>query len=54
MADAVFQRCIDARCGRTASVDDVAFACSLDGTLRTVNRRVTQMLGLAYADESEK
>ncbi len=32
------------------SFDDVAFACSLDGTLRTVNRRVTQMLGLAYAD----
>ena len=27
------------------SFDDVAFACSLDGTLRTVNRRVTQMLG---------
>jgi len=32
------------------SFDDVAFACSLDGTLRTVNRRVTQLLGLAYAD----
>src|SRR5216684_3485732 len=32
------------------SFDDVAFACSLDGTLRTVNRRVTQMLGLAYTD----
>src|SRR3989442_4390310 len=32
------------------SFDDVAFACSLDGTLRTVNRRVTQMLGLAYPD----
>ncbi len=27
------------------SFDDVAFACSLDGTLRTVNRRVTQLLG---------
>jgi len=26
------------------SFDDVAFACSLDGTLRTVNRRVTQLL----------
>src|SRR6476646_10503813 len=32
------------------SFDDVAFACSLDGTLRTVNRRVTQLLGLSYAD----
>ena len=32
------------------SFDDVAFACSLDGTVRTVNRRVTQLLGLAYAD----
>jgi PAS domain S-box-containing protein len=32
------------------SFDDVAFACSLDGTLRTVNRRVTQLLGLAYGD----
>ena len=32
------------------SFDDVAFACSLDGTLRTVNRRVTQLLGVAYKD----
>jgi PAS domain S-box-containing protein len=32
------------------SFDDVAFACSLDGTLRTVNRRVTQLLGLNYTD----
>ena len=32
------------------SFDDVAFACSLDGTMRTVNRRVTQMLGVAYSD----
>src|SRR5216683_4110745 len=32
------------------SFDDVAFACSLDGTLRTVNRRVTQLLGVAYTD----
>ncbi len=32
------------------SFDDVAFACSLDGTLRTVNRRVTQLLGLTYSD----
>lgn len=28
--------------------DDVAFAVSLDGTLRTVNRRVTELLGLPY------
>jgi PAS domain S-box-containing protein len=32
------------------SFDDVAFASSLDGTLRTVNRRVTQLLGVAYTD----
>jgi PAS domain S-box-containing protein len=32
------------------SFDDVAFACSLDGTLRTVNRRVTQMLGIDYQE----
>jgi PAS domain S-box-containing protein len=32
------------------SFDDVAFACSLDGTFRTVNRRLTQLLGLAYTD----
>src|SRR6476660_5151998 len=32
------------------SFDDVAFACSLDGSLRTVNRRVTQLLGLSYSD----
>ena len=32
------------------SFDDVAFACSLDGTLRTVNRRVTELLGLHYTD----
>jgi len=30
--------------------DDVAFALSLDGTLRTVNRRVTQLLGLSYSE----
>jgi two-component system NtrC family sensor kinase len=30
------------------SFDDVAFASSLDGTLRTVNRRVTELLGLSY------
>src|SRR2546428_7222921 len=32
------------------SFDDVAFAASLDGTLRTVNRRVTQVLGLSYSE----
>src|SRR5205814_4844911 len=32
------------------SFDDVAFAFSLDGTLRTVNRRVTQLLGLSYSE----
>jgi PAS domain S-box-containing protein len=30
------------------SLDDVAFASSLDGTLRTVNRRLTELLGLHY------
>ena len=32
------------------SLDDVALGVSLDGTLRTVNRRVTEMLGQAYSD----
>ena len=32
------------------SFDDVAFAASLDGTLRSVNRRVTQLLGLSYSE----
>jgi PAS domain S-box-containing protein len=32
------------------SFDDIAFACSLDGTLRTVNRRVTELLTVAYTD----
>jgi PAS domain S-box-containing protein len=32
------------------SFDDIAFACSLDGTVRTVNRRVTELLGVAYTD----
>ena len=32
------------------SLDDVALGVSLDGTLRTVNRRVTDMLGLPYSD----
>jgi PAS domain S-box-containing protein len=30
------------------SLDDVALAVSLDGTLRTVNRRVTEILGTPY------
>lgn len=32
------------------SLDDVAFAISLDGTLRTVNRRVAQLLDRSYAE----
>lgn len=32
------------------SFDDVAFAVSLDGTLRTVNRRVADLLGISYTD----
>jgi two-component system NtrC family sensor kinase len=32
------------------SFDDVAFAASLDGTLRTVNRRVVELLGTSYND----
>lgn len=31
------------------SLDDAAFAISLDGTLRTVNRSVTKILGISYA-----
>lgn len=31
------------------SLDDVAFAVALDGTLRTVNRRVTEVLGVPYS-----
>lgn len=31
------------------SLDDAALALSIDGTLRTVNRRVADVLGLAYA-----
>jgi len=31
------------------SLDDVALAISLDGTLRTVNRRVTEVLGIPYS-----
>jgi PAS domain S-box-containing protein len=32
------------------SIDDVAFAMSLDGTLRTVNKRVTELMGRAYGE----
>jgi PAS domain S-box-containing protein len=32
------------------SLDDVALAISLDGTLRTVNRRTSETLGVAYSD----
>ncbi len=32
------------------SIDDPACAVSLDGTLRTVNRRVTQLTGLPYSE----
>src|SRR5579864_5444468 len=32
------------------SFDDAACAASLDGTLRTVNKRVTELLGLSYAE----
>jgi two-component system NtrC family sensor kinase len=32
------------------SMDDVALAASLDGTLRTVNRRVTEILQKSYSD----
>lgn len=32
------------------SLDDVALALSLDGTLRTVNRRVTEILGVPYSE----
>ncbi len=31
------------------SLDDVALAISLDGTLKTVNRRITEILGVPYA-----
>jgi PAS domain S-box-containing protein len=32
------------------SLDDIALAVSLDGTLRTVNRRVTEILGAPYSE----
>ena len=31
------------------SFDDVAFAAALDGTLRTVNRRFSELLGISYS-----
>ena len=32
------------------SLDDAAMAISLDGTLRTVNRRAAELLGASYSD----
>ncbi len=32
------------------SFDDIAFATSLDGKLRTVNRRMTELLGIPYTE----
>src|ERR1700751_1055282 len=32
------------------SFDDAACAASLDGTLRTVNKRVTELLGVSYSE----
>jgi len=32
------------------SFDDIAFATSLDGKIKTVNRRVTELLGIPYAE----
>jgi PAS domain S-box-containing protein len=32
------------------SIDDAACALSLDGTLRTVNRRITQLTGISYTE----
>jgi PAS domain S-box-containing protein len=32
------------------SFDDIAFATSLDGKIKTVNRRVTELLGIPYGD----
>jgi PAS domain S-box-containing protein len=32
------------------SFDDIAFAASLEGKIKTVNRRVTELLGIPYAD----
>ena len=32
------------------SFDDIAFAASLEGKIKTVNRRVTELLGIPYSD----
>ena len=32
------------------SFDDIAFATSLDGKIKTVNRRVTELLGIPYSE----
>jgi PAS domain S-box-containing protein len=32
------------------SFDDIAFATALDGTIKTVNRRVAELLGIPYAE----
>jgi two-component system NtrC family sensor kinase len=32
------------------SFDDIAFAASLDGKIKTVNRRITELLGIPYSD----
>jgi PAS domain S-box-containing protein len=32
------------------SFDDIAFATSLEGNIKTVNRRVTELLGISYAE----
>ena len=32
------------------SFDDIAFATSLDGKIKTVNRRVTELLGISYSE----
>jgi len=32
------------------SFDDIAFATALDGKIKTINRRVTQLLGIPYAE----
>ena len=32
------------------SFDDIAFATALDGKIKTVNRRVTELLGIPYGD----
>src|SRR5690348_2341832 len=32
------------------SFDDIAFAISLEGNVKTVNRRVTELLGISYSE----